>query len=369
MEQYIKWIPGWENEYWGLNQGTLGILLALVLLGFIIRLLAMELVTRVFSKLAKRSPIAAKTISERRGALGTAAAAALFWQVSEQLALDMDLAVSSVMMPNAAAFWLPALAQLLMLGALLSWALKEVELVGAVVDWWADDDELDGTEKTLISALESVLRFLIVIFGAILIANALDFNLATLMAGMGISGLALALAAKDTISNFFGAITVLIDRPFKVGDWILTKNTEGEVIEIGLRTTLLRTSLDTIITLPNANLVSQAVENYGKRRWRRYRPTFHLALDSNPDKVKKFCGGILEMIAENPQTLRESSSWACVETLGPQSIDVNVNMYWDIDSGKTERLAREVFLLSVMKLAISLGLHFYEPRVRRQQPE
>jgi len=58
-----------------------------------------------------------------------------------------------------------------------------------------------------------------------------------------------------------------------------------------------------------------------------------------------------------------------VETLGPQSIDVNVNMYWDIDSGKTELEARETFLLSVMKLAMSLGLHFYEPRVRRQQPE
>jgi hypothetical protein len=78
MEQYVKWMPGWENEYWGFNQGTLGILLALVLLGFIIRLLAMALVTRVFSKLAKRSPVAAKTISESRGALGTAAAAALF---------------------------------------------------------------------------------------------------------------------------------------------------------------------------------------------------------------------------------------------------------------------------------------------------
>jgi MscS family membrane protein len=369
MEQYVKWMPSWENEYWGFNQGTLGFLFVLVFLGFIIRLLAMALVTRVFSKLANLSPVAAKTISDSRGVFGIAVAAAFFWQVSQQLVLDMDLGVSSVMMPKVAAFWLPALAQLLMLGALLSWALKEVELVGAVVDWWADDDELDGTEKTLISALESVLRFLIVIFGAILIANALDFNLATLIAGMGISGLALALAAKDTISNFFGAITVLIDRPFKVGDWILTKNVEGEVIEIGLRTTILRTSVDTIITLPNANLVNQAVENYGKRRWRRYQPTFHLDLDSNPAKVKKFCGRILEMISENPQTLRESSSWACVETLGPQSIEVNVNMYWNIDSGKTERVAREVFLLSVMKLAMSLGLHFYEPRVRRQHPE
>jgi MscS family membrane protein len=366
MEQYIKWFPGWENEYLGFNQGTLGILLVLVLVSIIFRLIAMTIVTRVFSKITKLSPLAAKTISESRGVFGVAAAAALFWQLSEQLALNMDLETSFVMMPKIAVFWLPALSQLLMLGALLAWALKEVALIGAVVNWWADEDGLDGTEKTLISALESVLRFLIVIFGAMLIANALNFNLATLIAGMGISGLALALAAKDTISNFFGAITVLIDRPFKVGDWILTKNVEGEVLEIGLRTTLLRTGADTIITLPNANLVNQAVENYGKRRWRRYQPSFHLDIDSSPDKVQTFCNDILKIIIDNQQTTNEKSSWACVEALGPQSVDVNINMYWDISSGKTEREARELFLLSVMKLAVSIGLNFYEPRVRRQ---
>lgn len=366
MEHYIKLIPNWESEYMGFNQGTLGLLLMILFLSIIIRLIAMSMITRLFSSLTKLSPLAAKTINESRGLFGIAAAAALFWQFSAHLSMEIDAETSLVMMPNFIAFWLPALSQLLMLGALLSWALKEVELVGAVVDWWADEDELDGTEKTLISALESVLRFLIVIFGAMLIANALDFNLATLIAGMGISGLALALAAKDTISNFFGAITVLIDRPFKVGDWILTKNVEGEVMEIGLRTTLLRTSSDTIITLPNANLVNQAVENYGKRRWRRYQPSFHLDIDSSPDKVQTFCDNLLKIITDNSQTTNQKSSWACVEALGPQSIDININMYWDISSGKEEREAREVFLLSVMKLAASLELNFYEPRVRRQ---
>ena len=366
MEQYIMLIPSWGNEYAGFNQGTIGLLLVIFFLSIIVRLIAMTLVSRLFSNLTKISPLAAKTINESRGLFGVAAAAALFWQFSAQLAMDMNLDSSLVMMPNVAAFWLPALSQLLMLGSLLAWALKEVELIGAVVAWWADEDDLDGTEKTLISALESVLRFLIIIFGAMLIANALDFNLATLIAGMGISGLALALAAKDTISNFFGAITVLIDRPFKVGDWILTKNVEGEVLEIGLRTTLLRTSADTIITLPNANLVNQAVENYGKRRWRRYQPSFHFDIDSSPDIVQTFCNDILKIILDNSQTTNEKSSWACVEALGPQSIDVNINMYWDISSGKIEREAREVFLLSVMKLAGTLGLNFYEPRVRRQ---
>ena len=111
---------------------------------------------------------------------------------------------------------------------------------------------------------------------------------------------------------------------------------------------------------------NQAVENYGKRRWRRYQPSFHFDIDSSPDIVQTFCNDILKIIVDNSQTTNEKSSWACVEALGPQSIDVNINMYWDISSGKTEREAREVFLLSVMKLAGTLGLNFYEPRVRRQ---
>jgi len=369
MEQYVELIPGWETEYFGFNQGTLGVLLALVVLGVIARAITMELVSRVFSNLSERSAIAAKTIKESRGTLGTAAAAGLFWQLSEQLVSGMDLTDSNVMMPSAAAFWLPAIAHLVMLFAIISWALKKVGMVESVVDWWDDDDELDGSERTLISALESVLRFLIVIFGAVLIANALNFNLATLIAGLGISGLALALAAKDTISNIFGAITVLLDRPFKVGDWIVTKNAEGEVMEIGLRATLLRTGTDTVITLPNANLVSQAVENFGKRRWRRYQPKFHLDLDSDPDAVSGFCEGITNMVTENQLTMKKDSSWARVGALGPESIDVNVNMYWDINSGKQERIAREQFLLDVMKLAKSLGLQFYEPRERRQKAE
>ena len=186
MEHYIKLIPNWESEYMGFNQGTLGLLLMILFLSIIIRLIAMSMITRLFSSLTKLSPLAAKTINESRGLFGIAAAAALFWQFSAHLSMEIDAETSLVMMPNFIAFWLPALSQLLMLGSLLAWALKEVELIGAVVAWWADEDDLDGTEKTLISALESVLRFLIVVFGAMLIANALDFNLATLIAGMGI---------------------------------------------------------------------------------------------------------------------------------------------------------------------------------------
>ena len=126
-----------------------------------------------------------------------------------------------------------------MLIAIMTWALRLTIIVQAVGEYWDDDDVLDGAERTLIGAVESVIRFCIVVFGSIFIADALNFDLTTMVAGLGITGLALALAAKDSIANVFGAVTVLLDRPFRVGDWVLISGAEGEVINISLRTTLI----------------------------------------------------------------------------------------------------------------------------------
>ena len=93
-------------------------------------------------------------------------------------------------------------------------------------------------------------------------------NLSGLIAGLGITGLALALAAKDTVANIFGAISILIDQPFNVGDWIIVDGVEGEVVTIALRTTLIRTSSDTLVTVPNSNITNSSVENFSQRRFR-----------------------------------------------------------------------------------------------------
>ena len=143
----------------------------------------------------------------------------------------------------------PSILQLLLVVTLVISGYRMIGLVNALYASFDKDGELDGTEKTLITAMESILRFIITLFGAIFIADALGFDLNTLIAGLGITGLALALAAKDTISNVFGATVVLLDRPFKVGDWVTIGAVEGEVVEIGLRTTLLRTSMDTVVTI------------------------------------------------------------------------------------------------------------------------
>ncbi len=368
MDAVVQAIPGWENVMLGFNQGTLAVLAGLLLAGLVLRAIVMTMIEKVFARMSIDNEIANNAVKDSRGALGTAAGAALFWLMTGELALSSTTG-GAAQMPSEAIRWLPTIAELVLDVAVVVWAFRLVPIVHSVIAALDDDDELDGSEKTLISALESILRFLIVAFGSLYIAGALGLDLTALIAGLGISGLALALAAKDSISNMFGAISVLLDRPFRVGDWIVVGSDEGEVISINLRTTQLRTSIDTVVTLPNAGLVSKSIENYGKRRWRRYQPTFHLDLDSDPDKVSRFCAGILVLVEANERTTKTDSSFANVALLGPQSIDVACNMYWDISNGKQEREARDAFLLDTMRLAKELGLQFFEPRLRRQLTE
>ena len=362
MDSIVEKVPDWDNAIFGFNQGTLVVLIGLIALVFVARLVAMMIIPKIFSKLCEKSPIAELAINGSSKALGIATGAAILWRSSLTL-IEGELAV----MPEMVAFWLPSIAQVVMLIAIIVWALRLTVAVQAVVEYWDDDEELDGAEKTLIGAVESVLRFCIVIFGSVFIADALNFDLTTMVAGLGITGLALALAAKDSIANVFGAVTVLLDRPFRVGDWVLISGCEGEVINISLRTTLLRTSLDTIVSIPNANLTSKPIENFGKRRWRRYQPLISLDLDSDPDAVQSFTEGVGALIRNDVNTMKKDSSWAKVSSISKDSIEVSCNIYWDVEGGADERDARQLFLLNVARLAKENEIVFYEPRVRNQR--
>ena len=346
MENWVEMVPGHDETIYGISGESVIVTLASLVIILVSRTISSFLIPKVFSNLQLISEVAKKALVDSGKALGVA----LGCWISLYLTDDLD--------------WLPSVLQLILVIAIVVTAFRFVGVIHAFVLWTDDDGELDGSQKTVISAAESIIRFLIVIFGLIFIADALGFELTTLVAGLGITGLALALAAQDTISNIFGATTVLLDRPFQVGDWVAIGSIEGEVIEIGLRTTLLRTSLDTIVTMPNANLTNTPVENWGKRRFRRWQPIFKLDINSDPAKVSVFCEEIDRLIKDHEMTMKEEDSYARVSTLGPDAIDVGCNIYWDISSGKVEREARDDFLIKVMELAKSRDLMFHDNRRR-----
>ena len=356
-----------RNEVLGFTTFTLLAVLGLLVMIFIVRLLTMRFAPTVLGTIIRSEAIKGKTVQESDKALGTAAGVGLAYLLVGIMIDDMDRIGSPVMMPDLAASFLPGILQFIVAIAVVVWAFRLVNIVHDVVMLFDTDDQLDGTEKTLISALQSVLRFAIIFVGAVFVADSMGFDLTSLIAGLGISGLALALAAKDSISNFFGAITVLLDRPFKVGDWIIVGAAEGEVIEINLRTTLIRTSADTIITMPNANLVNTPVENVGKRRWRRWQTQLHLDINADGAAVDTFCQRVLKAIEDHPKTLKEEASFCQVSMISATSLDVDLNLYWDVSGGVEERQERAKLIIQIKNIAEDLGIEFYDGRVRQQR--
>ncbi len=350
----------------GVNEATVLAIVGIILAGILVRFLTMAFAPSLLKKLIRSQNLQEKTVKNSDKALGSAIGALVSYLLSLQLINAVESGSTTYVMPELLTNVLPNIFQFIIALALVIWAFRLVNVIQDVVVMLDNDGVTDSSDKTLISALESVMRFFIIFIGAIFIADAVGLNLTSLIAGLGISGLALALAAKDTISNFFGAVTVLLDRPFKVGDWVVVDSSQGEVIEINLRTTLIRTGQDTVITIPNANLVNTPVENYGKRRWRRWQTMLHFDINSNPDSVEAFRDKVLNSIQENAATMNEDSSWCRVSDISATSIDVSLNLYWDVQGGADERQEKEKFLLEVMQLAKDHDLRFYDSRLRQQ---
>ena len=182
---------------------------------------------------------------------------------------------------------------------------------------------------------------------------------------MGITGLALALAARDSVANVFGAISIIIDQPFNVGDWIIVEDIEGEVINIGLRTTMLRTGNDTIVTIPNSNITNSAVENYSKRRFRRIRPTFEFEEANDMEALKTFCDTLCAQILEDSRATKQEDSWVKVTQVLPSKVTVSCNFYCP-NSGRIQREFIEDIILMARSRGEGCGLSFHEPRRRAQ---
>ena len=120
----------------------------------------------------------------------------------------------------------------------------------------------------------------------------LNFNLSGLIAGLGLGGVIVALAAQDIAKNLFGGMAIIVDKPFSVGDWIQTTNYSGTVEDISFRSTRLRMTDNTVVTIQNSTLSNEPVINYAKLPMRRFSTTLNLALETNSNVVENIIGKV-----------------------------------------------------------------------------
>ena len=162
----------------------------------------------------------------------------------------------------------------------------------------------------------------VIIWGAgiaITLSN-VGYDVKALLAGLGVGGVALALAAKNTVTNFLGGATMLIDNPFNIGDRVRVANYDGYVSFIGLRSFRLTTLDGTEVTIPNANIIDSVIENVSREPARRIVLDLNLTYDTTPEKLRK-AFGILEDIAHHHNDLKDDCH-VYMKNFSDSSLDV-----------------------------------------------
>ncbi|MCF7957942.1 MAG: mechanosensitive ion channel family protein [Phycisphaerae bacterium] len=200
--------------------------------------------------------------------------------------------------PSTYALW-SKVAQAVMALAITWFVYRSVDLVELIMKKRPKDDDQNGMEQMLIPAIRKTLRVVIVIIAGLFIAdNVFNQDIATILAAAGIGGLAVALAAKETIENFFGSINIFADRPFKVGERIKSSGFDGTVEEVGFRSTRIRTSDGHLVTIPNSKIANNAVENVSMRTNIKRVINLGLTYDTSPAKMELALQLIKDILAK-----------------------------------------------------------------------
>jgi len=215
-------------------------------------------------------------------------------------------------------------------------------------------------DDLLVPMVTKSLKVFVVVMGVIFSADNLNIDVTSLLAGLGIGGLAFALAAKDLLGNFFGSLTVLLDRPFQIGDWVVIGDVEGSVEEVGFRSTRVRTFYNSLITLPNAILTNTKIDNMGARRFRRMKTMLGLTYDTPPEKIDAFCEGVRALIRLHPY-MRKDYYQVYFNQYSAASLDILVYVFWETPDWNMELRERHRFLLDILRLAKQLDVEFAYP--------
>lgn len=155
--------------------------------------------------------------------------------------------------------------------------------------------------KEMVDFLLRILKILIFIFLLLFLLVQLGFDIKAIIASLGIGGIAIALAAKDTLTNFFGSLNIITDNSFSQGDWIEAGNVEGTVVDIRMRTTRIRTFENAMITVPNAQLANMSILNWSKRViGRRIKMSLGITYESQMSDIENLVIDIKDMLQEHP---------------------------------------------------------------------
>lgn len=214
--------------------------------------------------------------------------------------------------------------------AALTWIiLRLVDFFGLIMMYRASLTESKSDDQ-LVPFIKESIKVLVVIFSAFFILGAIfKLNIASLIAGLGIGGLAIALAAKESLENLLGSFTIFLDKPFIIGDLIRIGSIEGHVEKIGFRSTRIRTLEKSFVTVPNKKLVDSELDNLSLRIQRRAKFNIGLTYDTKPEQFRAIISDIQTFINSHPHVLHNDTRIRLFEF---DSSSVNIMVLYFVDT-------------------------------------
>jgi len=214
---------------------------------------------------------------------------------------------------------------LLMLFSLFWIILRIIDYVAHVFAYRAslteskEDDQLVPFVKELVKITTITIAFFVIL------GYVFEINVLTLITGLGIGGIAIALAAKESLENLLGSFTIFVDKPFVVGDFVKINGIEGTVEKVGFRSTRIRTAEKSLVTMPNKKMIDSPLENMTVRNYRRIRFDVGLTYNTPVEDIKAIAQQITEFIDAHPKT--NNDAIVTFETFGASSLDLQVLYY------------------------------------------
>lgn len=249
----------------------------------------------------------------------------------------------------------------------LFWAM--LRLIGLGQDhiarqaWLADH----ATGRTIVPLVGRSLRVVLALVALLVTFAEFGYPVGTVLAGLGIGGLVVALAAQKTVENVFGSVSLAADRVFRVGDWVSIDGSQGSVERIGLRSTHIRTAERTLVKFPNGRLADMRVESFGERDRIRLFAVLTLVHDATPTQLRAVLHDAEELLRAHPRVWPDGVS-VRLAAVGRHGLDVNVNAWFSTTDGAEFERIRQELLLGILEIVERSGTRLVSPIAAARVP-
>jgi MscS family membrane protein len=244
-----------------------------------------------------------------------------------------------------------------------AWALARfIDLIGDIADARLEQSRHRVVATQMLIPVGSLaVKIVLALLTTFHLMQLFSWEVSAVLTGLGISGLAFALGAQDSLKNLFGSFTLIADRPFVVGEPVkIGDKGEGVVEVVGLRSTRIRTSDDAVLTVPNSDLTTMHITNYGQCRYARFQAAIGVVYATPTDRLLAFRNGIRELIEQQPRTRKDRFS-VSIDELAESGIRIHVKAFFETGSKDQDLDDREELILAILRLAETLRIEFAYP--------